>query len=151
MYLGYGWGMTRGEDLLRLVLGSHAMTRLAALETNNEAPSAQWRTLRLLRENGPQRVGDLATMSRVSQPGMTRLIGHLVEAGFVERESDPTDARASVVSATAAGVEALEHWLAELQTAMEPHLAALSDADWDAIRSAADSLTAATAVPEVVR
>lgn len=143
--------MTHGDDLLRLVLASHAMTRLAALETKNEAPSAQWRTLRLLRENGPQRVGDLAAMSLVSQPGMTRLIGQLVGNGLVEREPDASDARVSVVSVTGAGVEALETWLAQLREVLEPHFAELDDAGWEAIRVAGDALTAATAVPEVVR
>lgn len=143
--------MTHGDDLLRLVLAAHAMTRLAALETKNEAPSAQWRTLRLLRDNGPQRVGDLAAMSLVSQPGMTRLIGQLVGNGLVEREPDASDARVSVVSVTGAGVEALETWLAQLREVLEPHFAELDDAGWEAIRVAGDALTAATAVPEVVR
>lgn len=143
--------MTRSEELLRLVMAAHALTRLAALDTKNEAPSAQWRTLRLLDEHGPQRIGDLAAMSRVSQPGMTRLAGQMEEAGLVVRDPDPADARAQVVSVTAQGHASLERWLDQLQGAMMPHLADLDDAGWQAIAVAADALSAATAVREVVR
>lgn len=143
--------MTRGEDLLRLVLAVHAITRMAAIETKNDAPSAQWRTLRLLREHGPQRVGDLAAMSRVTQPGMTRLVGQLADAGLVRRRSDELDARASVVEATPAGEEALDTWLVELQGVLESQFTSLDAADWDAVRSVADVLEAATLVRGAAR
>jgi DNA-binding MarR family transcriptional regulator len=137
--------MTRGDDLLRLVLAAHAVTRLAALETGNEAPSAQWRTLKLLRDHGPQRIGDLAHLSRVTQPGMTRLVGQLAEAGLVTRESDPSDARALVVAPTPHGDETLDAWLVQLREALEPYFADLDATGWAAVAAAADALTAATA------
>ena len=55
--------MTRDDDLQTLLLAVHALTRIAALDTHNDAPAAQWRTLTLLRDHGPQRLGDLATLS----------------------------------------------------------------------------------------
>lgn len=143
--------MTRGDDLLRLVLGAHAVARVAALETKNEAPSAQWRTLKLLREYGPQRLGDLATLSRVTQPGITRLVGQLAEAGYVSREADDADARVLLVTVTPEGEEALDAWLDHLQTTLVPYFSELDDAGWEAIRTAADALTAATATPELAR
>jgi DNA-binding MarR family transcriptional regulator len=143
--------MTREDDLLRLVVAAHAVARVAALDTNNDAPSAQWRTLKLLREHGPQRLGDLATLSRVSQPGMTRLIGQMAQAGLVAREADAADARVQIVSVTAAGSDALDLWLDQLRSALAPHFADLDDAAWAAISTAADALTAATRVPEGVR
>lgn len=143
--------MTRGEDLLRLVVAAHAMTRIAATQTNDEAPSAQWRTLKLLRENGPQRVGDLAALSRVTQPGMTRLVGQLAQSGLVERTADEADARVSVVAITAAGGDALDGWLARLQDVLETQFAGIDEQEWHVVAAAADILTAATRVAEPTR
>jgi DNA-binding MarR family transcriptional regulator len=145
------FSMTREDDLLRLVVAAHALTRVAANETRNEAPSAQWRTLRILREHGPQRLGELATISRVSQPGMTRLIGQMVSAGLVSRDADPSDARVQIVGITDAGIDALDVWLDQLRGALAPHFTDLDDAGWAAIATAADALDAATRIPEVVR
>ncbi len=94
----YTVGMQHGDDILRLVTGAHALTRVASLETRNEAPAAQWRTITLLRDHGPQRIGDLAALSRVTQPGMTRLVAQMADAGLLERGADDNDSRATVVS-----------------------------------------------------
>ncbi|MFJ6652124.1 MarR family winged helix-turn-helix transcriptional regulator [Microbacterium sp. NPDC091313] len=143
--------MTREDDLLRLVVAAHALARMAAIETANDAPSAQWRTLKLLREHGAQRLGDLATLSRVSQPGMTRLVGQMAQAGLVSREPDPSDARVQIVGITEEGSEALDVWLSQLRGALAPHFASLSDDGWATIGAAADTLDAATRVPAVTR
>lgn len=143
--------MTHEDDLLRLIVAAHTLTRLAAIETKNDTPAAQWRTLKLLREYGPQRLGDLATLSRVSQPGMTRLVGQLVAAGLATREQDAADARAQVVTVTPAGEEALDAWLTQLASALAPHVTDFDEATWTAIRVAGEALTAAAMVPEAVR
>jgi len=133
--------MTRDDDLQRLLMAVHALTRIAALDTQNEAPAAQWRTLTLLRDHGPQRLGDLATLSRVTQPGMTRLVHNMDAAGLVARRSDPSDSRVSVVAATDAGLDALDGWYREFRAALAPHVADLSDAEWDAVSVAASALS----------
>lgn len=137
--------MTRGEDIEEIVVAAHALTRIAALETRNEAPAAQWRTLSILQSEGPQRLGELATLSRVTQPGMTRLVGQLVTAGLVSRDSDPSDSRASVLSVTADGARALAAWRVQLRDALEPHFADLSDDDWAALARTARILASKTA------
>ena len=139
------------NDLLRLVIGAHALTRVASLETRNEAPAAQWRTLSLLRDHGPQRIGDLAALSRVTQPGMTRLVAQMAEAGLLERTADDSDSRATLVSATPAGLAALDEWMQVLSDALAPRFADLSDDDWAAMRRAADLVDARTRVAEVAR
>jgi len=133
--------MTRDDDLQRLLLAVHALTRIAALDTQSDAPAAQWRTLTLLRDHGPQRLGDLATLSRVTQPGMTRLIRQMDAAGLVSRSSDPDDSRVSVVSPTPAGLAALERWYEQFRAALSPHVADLSEAEWDAVSTAASALS----------
>ncbi len=143
--------MQHGDDILRLVTGAHALTRVASLETRNEAPAAQWRTISLLRDHGPQRIGDLAALSRVTQPGMTRLVAQMAEAGLLERGADASDSRATVVSVTPAGLSALDDWMLVLSDALAPRFADLSDDDWAVIRRAADIVDARTRTAEVAR
>lgn len=144
--------MTRDDDLQRLILAVHALTRIAAIDTKNDAPAAQWRTLTLLRDHGPQRLGDLAMLSRVSQPGMTRLVHQMEGAGLVARGIHPDDSRVSVVSATDDGLRELDRWFVALSSALTPHVADLTDAEWDAVRVSADALATRVGLrPEVVR
>lgn len=126
-------------------MAAHALVRIAAVESHNDAPAAQWRTLSLLRSEGPLRLGALAAASRVTQPGMTRLVGQLADAGLVTRDSDPDDSRATVVAATDTGIRALDAWLVQLGDALEPRFADLDDADWDALNRVADILSSRTA------
>ncbi|RLK49423.1 MarR family winged helix-turn-helix transcriptional regulator [Microbacterium telephonicum] len=132
--------MTDSDDLLRLLFAAHTLTRVAALETASETPSAQWRTLTLLQTHGPQRLGDLAHLSRVSQPGMTRLARQMAEDGLLERRADPADSRATVLSATPAGLAALRQWRVDLATALQPRFAELDDVDRTVLRRAAHIL-----------
>jgi len=134
-------GMTRHDDLQTLLLAVHALTRVAALDTQTDAPAAQWRTLTLLRDHGPQRLGDLATLSRVTQPGMTRLVHQMDAAGLVERRRLPDDSRVSVIAATAKGLEALAGWYEQFRAALAPHVADLSEKEWDAVSVAASALS----------
>lgn len=143
--------MQIGDDILRLVTGAHALTRVASLETRNEAPAAQWRTLSLLRDHGPQRVGDLAALSRVTQPGMTRLVAQMAEAGLLERRSDEHDSRVTVVAITPAGRAAFAEWMQVLSDALAPRFADLDEDDWAAVRRAADIVEQRTRVAEVSR
>ncbi|MBN9169380.1 MAG: MarR family transcriptional regulator [Microbacterium sp.] len=136
--------MSRAEDIAEIVTAAHTLTRLAALETRNDAPAAQWRALSVLQTEGPLRVGALATMTRTTQPGMTRLVGQLTESGLVARESDPDDSRATVVTITPAGVTALAEWRVELRAALEPFFADLDDDDWKALSRVARILSART-------
>lgn len=133
--------MTRDQDIETLIVAAHALTRIAALETANDTPAAQWRTLTILRDNGPLRLGELARLSRVTQPGMTRLVGQMSELGLVVREADAADSRATVVEATPLGLEALQTWLAQLTAALTPHFDDLTDEEWTALRTTADVLT----------
>ncbi len=56
---------------------------------------------------GPLRIGELARAEQVEAPTMTRLVDGLERDGYVERTRDPDDARAIVVRATDAGIDAL--------------------------------------------
>ncbi|MFH8250294.1 MarR family winged helix-turn-helix transcriptional regulator [Microbacterium sp. B2969] len=139
------------HDIETLIVAAHALTRVAALETRNETPSAQWRTVTILRDRGPLRVGELASLSRVTQPGMTRLVGQMAEQGLVERSTDASDSRVTIVSVTPLGLEALDTWLVQLTAALAPHFEDLTDDEWSAVRTTAAVLSRKIAAVEVAR
>ncbi|MBD5830155.1 MarR family transcriptional regulator [Janibacter melonis] len=68
-------------------------------------PSAQARVLVLVDEIGPARVTALADADESSQPSMTTAVQRLEGLGLVARTPDPADARATLVTLTAAGAE----------------------------------------------
>lgn len=134
--------MTRSEDLERILFAAHALARVAALETGNDTPAAQWRTLSILNEQGhPMRLGELARLSRITQPGMTRLVGTMAEAGLVTRTSDPSDSRVTLVTVTDAGAAALEAWRTQLGQTLAARFADVDEREWEAIRVTADILS----------
>ncbi|MFN2538453.1 MAG: MarR family winged helix-turn-helix transcriptional regulator [Mycobacteriales bacterium] len=68
------------------------------------AYQALWRIC----EDGPVRPTTLAGLLEVDLSVVSRQVRALEEAGFVQRQTDPQDARAALVSATDAGREAFE-------------------------------------------
>lgn len=132
-------------------MAAHTLTRIAALQTRNDAPAAQWRALSILQNHGPLRLGALAAASRTTQPGMTRLAGQLAGHGLVTRRADPADSRATVVAITEAGATALASWRVQLRDALEPLFADLGDDDWAALSRVAEILASRTRVAEVAR
>jgi DNA-binding MarR family transcriptional regulator len=143
--------VTHDRDIETLIVAAHALPRVAALETRSETPSAQWRTLTILRDRGPLRVGELAQLSRVTQPGMTRLVGQMADLGLIERSTDASDSRATVVTVTPLGLEALATWLVQLTAALAPHFEDLTAQEWDALRTTAAVLSRKTAAVELAR
>lgn len=110
-----------------LVSVNHRLTRLAAASTSSTESPAVWRTLAVLRDLGPMRLGELARVSRVSQPTMTKLVHSLDERGWIRRIADANDARAWLISADPKGLAALDAWRDELAGEMAPYFADLDD------------------------
>jgi DNA-binding MarR family transcriptional regulator len=80
--------------LRRHELAGLTPTQLAALST--------------IDKTGPMRLGDLAAVEGIAPSTLTRLVTALEEAGYVRRDADPSDARASTLTITAHGQDALE-------------------------------------------
>jgi DNA-binding MarR family transcriptional regulator len=137
----------RIDVLESLVVSAHRLTQLAAQATGDKTPAAAWRTLSVLEREGAQRVGELAALSRVTQPGMTRLVGNLHDDGLVVRTGDPEDSRASVIGITPAGRTALLRWRRTIAETMAPAFGSLDDDDWHALSRAAEILAARTVAP----
>lgn len=119
-----------------LVSVNHRLTRLAARAAHGTESPALWRTLSVLLSNPPIRLGDLAELSRVSQPTATKLVGNLVARGWIERTSDPDDARVSLIASTPAGEAALAAWRTELAGALLPYFTDLPAGDVETLERA---------------
>lgn len=129
------------SDILEsLLVSTHRLTRLAAQATGSTTPSAQWRTLSILASEGPMRVGELAAASRVTQPGMTRLLTTMVEEELVTRIADRDDSRAWLIVVSDKGTKALAAWRTQLAETLNPWFGELGDADWAALQAAASLL-----------
>jgi len=132
-----------------LLVSSHRLVRIAAQSTGSTTPSAIWRTLSILESEGPLRIGELARISRVTQPGMTRLLSTMVEEELVLRIADVDDSRAWLIRITPKGAERLADWRSTLTGELETLFGELPESDWQALARAAellDSRTAAVAV-----
>ena len=71
----------------------------------------EWSTIILLApliDMGPLRSSALADAGHVDPSRASRMIAHLVELGYVERQADPADGRASIIAITDAGRDAFD-------------------------------------------
>ena len=84
-------------------------TQLAALSTVERA--------------GPLRLGDLAAAEGIAPSTLTRMVAVLEDLGYVRRDADPRDARASTLAITPNGHDTLER-LREEGTALLTAVAA---------------------------
>lgn len=127
----------QNDFLETLVVAAHRLTRIAGQITGNSTSPAVWRTLSILRNEGPLRIGGLAEASRVSQPTMTKLLANLVEQELVRRIADVEDSRAWLIAIAPKGEKALTGYRHELGTALAPLFADLSDDDRTVLERAA--------------
>jgi DNA-binding MarR family transcriptional regulator len=81
--------------LRRHELAGLTPTQLAALST--------------VERSGPLRLGDLAAAEGIAPSTLTRLVSVLEEYGYVQRDADPRDARASTLAITPDGHGVLEN------------------------------------------
>jgi DNA-binding MarR family transcriptional regulator len=117
---------TLAADLLSAVA---RINRLATQQVRLELPFAQARLLSQIDDRGAARISDLAALDHCSQPTMTSQARRLEDAGLVSRVTDPSDARAVLISITPKGVDCLARVRAHRGAAIDPYLEQLDDAD----------------------
>jgi len=123
---------------LSVVLGQ--LIRLLRREAPVEVGPGSLAALATLVRHGPMRLGDLAAREGVSPPTLTRMVGALEEAGHVVREQDGADRRAVQVRVTPAGAAVVAEAVAARAAALRARLAALGDADRQALARALPAL-----------
>lgn len=89
------------EGIVRLSM--ELQRRKEAASSAHELTTTQAFTLRVVATEGAQRMGALAAWLGVTVATASRTVDALVAAGLVQREADPTDARAVRVVVTGRG------------------------------------------------
>ncbi|HET7399467.1 MAG TPA: MarR family transcriptional regulator [Intrasporangium sp.] len=125
------------NDLLR---SAARLSRWASRHASFDVPFAQARLLALLDELGPSRVSVLAAADNTSQPTMTTQVQRVQAAGWVRRTPDPDDSRATLVSLTPQGREALASVRLARGAVLQPALERLHGPAMDRVRIAVDVL-----------
>jgi DNA-binding MarR family transcriptional regulator len=113
-------------DLLSVVA---RINRLATQRVRRQLPFAQARLLSMIEDQDAARISDLAALDHCSQPTMTAQVRRLELAGLVSRITDPTDARAVLISITPEGVAMLADVRADRGAVIDPYLERLPEAD----------------------
>lgn len=103
-------------------------------------PMAQVELLQSLAESAPARVGDLAARLRLAPSTVSGLISQMINAGLVERGTDPRDRRVAVVGLSEAGRGQLTEWNAAHQRRIAAALDELRPSERDAIDGALPAL-----------
>ena len=97
-------------------------------------------TLRRLRDSAGIRVGELADLEGVTQPGMTQLVSRLAEQGLARRGLDPSDGRVVLVTTTDSGRALLDRVRHEWVLVLAQRLLACSDDEINALGNAVPTL-----------
>jgi DNA-binding MarR family transcriptional regulator len=117
------------EELLapRLRLAITRMARRLRQEAGTDLGPSQVAALATIERYGPLSPSELAERERIKRPTATQVIARLEEAELVDRATDPTDGRVSLVSASPAGRALLRRlrnrknaYLARRLEALEP-------------------------------
>lgn len=95
--------LTLGTRLRRVGEMLQANTQQIMQAHGVDLPAAHYPFLAALDRNGALSVGELADVIGITQPGATRTIGQLAEAGFVEIAASETDQRRKQVTLTESG------------------------------------------------
>lgn len=96
-------GRIETEVALLMRLGE-ATRRATPVEAHRSLDRAAYVILRHLAESGPQNVSALAARLSLDGSTVTRQVTAMQHEGLIAREPDPTDGRATLVSATPAGL-----------------------------------------------
>lgn len=117
---------------------------LAGALESGDAQALTLRQFRILQRlaSKPHRSGELASSTGVSAPTMSVAIAGLESAGLVERQPDPQDRRAWLISMTTAGEAAYRQARRRLHSLLVEVAAELNADDADALQRLRGSINA---------
>jgi DNA-binding MarR family transcriptional regulator len=134
---GVGYALTDVVARLRRVLRAS----IRADYPWEALPMAQVELLQSLADSAPARVGDLAQRLRLASSTVSGLISQMMNAGLVERRTDPGDRRVAVLELSADGRRQLAGWHAAHLERITAALGQLAPADRVAIDAALPALS----------
>jgi DNA-binding MarR family transcriptional regulator len=131
------WPLAEVVTRLRRALRSSVRSEFAW----ERLPMAQIELMQRLADEPQLRVKDLAVRHRLATNTVSQLVQSLVTAELVDRQADPQDRRAVVLTLTEKGAEVLRLWLAANEDRLQAALHELGDSDRAAILAVVPALT----------
>ncbi len=122
--------------------------RLRSTASDEGLTPTQSGVLATLVRQGPTGVGDLATGEAVNPTMLSRVLGHLEEAGLARREPSPEDARCTVARATPAGRRLVTRLRARRAALLLERLEELEPSELAALAAALPALESLARVDE---
>ena len=107
----------------------------------------QLAALATVERSGPMRLGDLAAAEGIAPSTLTRLVTALEESGYVRRNADPSDARASTLVITPRGHDTLERLRTQTTLELAASMRLLTPAQRSALADALPVLERLAEVP----
>src|SRR5277367_4313080 len=129
-------------DVTRLRVALARLSRRLRRHSLAGLTPTQLAALSTVEQSGPLRLGDLAAAEGIAPSTLTRMFAVLEEPGYVRRDADPRDARASTLAITPAGHETLEQLREEGTALLTKWLAMLSLEQRAALATALPALEA---------
>jgi DNA-binding MarR family transcriptional regulator len=127
-------------DLTRLRMTLGRLGRVLRQQTDDGLSYALISLLLSIARSQPVTAGDLAASEGVTPPSVTRSLNRLLELGYVTREPDPADRRASLISLTDAGMKERAHLLRTREIWLTQHLTRLTAEDVEHLLAALPAL-----------
>jgi len=117
------------EQAARLRVAIARLARQLRQRTMGGLTPSQLSCLTSVERLEPVRLAELAAHEAVAPPTLPRIVATLVEIGMVDRQADPDDARAALITTTPAGRAALQLIREERTAFLSDRLHALDEAD----------------------
>jgi DNA-binding MarR family transcriptional regulator len=132
-----------GDDVARLRNVIHKLSRQFNFAATDEGLTpAQASALGLISADGPLTLSELTEIEGLNPSMVSRIVGHLVERGFVARRTDPQDGRAGLVEITPEGSVTFARIKAARGEVVTEYLDRLSTGDREAIIAVLPALEA---------
>src|SRR6201996_6771799 len=100
-------------DVTRLRVALARLSRRLRRHSLAGLTPTQLAALSTVEQSGPLRLGDLAAAEGIAPSTLTRMVAVLEDLGYVRRDADPRDARASTLAITQEGHATMERLRAE--------------------------------------
>jgi DNA-binding MarR family transcriptional regulator len=128
------------ENLVRQLYGLGTVRREIGRHALAELGSQGFTALGVVHVHGPIRVSDVAQRLAVDLSVASRQVNALLSAGYLEKEPDPDDARATLLSTTGDGKRVLEESHRRMVHAFGRVLDGWSDEDIAALANSLERL-----------
>jgi DNA-binding MarR family transcriptional regulator len=115
----------------------HLLRRLRRLDDKSDLAAPQLSALSVIVFGGPLTLGELATAEQIRPASVTHIVRQLEAAGLVKRQTDASDGRRIILTATKAGSDILQQGRSRRVQELARYIKSLPKSDRDALRTAA--------------